>query len=647
MPNHSASAEERSTVDSVSTIAVPAPLRSALALLHISKREAARAVFFGVLALGSSIALAATSAWLIARASQMPPVMQLSVATVSVRAFGVSRGVFRYLERLASHSVALKGMANLRTEIYGRLAAGRLDTISALRRGDLLARVSKDVDDVGDLVVRGLLPGIVAAILSAGSVAFVGAFHVGAAVALALCIVLAGVLAPWLAQRAAKQTELHGSQARADMSALSHEIVTQSAEITVAGTLTSRLQDLARIESRLADATDRSARMEGMAQGISTFALGASALLAAVLGIPAVVDGSLAPVELAVIVLTPLAVFEILQPLSAAAIQMHTSRQAATRIMTLLTAAQPGVVQTGTAQPTAFQPTAFQSGATIRNATTPEPGSNHRTQPESSEIRPAIHLTARKLATGWPGHTVLDGLDLDVSPGRTIALVGESGTGKTTTLMTLAGLLKPHAGQIQANGQNLAEIDHHELAKDVLFLSEDAHIFETTVYENLRVARANLTRTEAHQALEQAGLGAWLDQLPNSLDTVLGSNAATISGGERRRLLLARALCSTASVLLIDEPAEHLDPATADRLLTDLIAQGRARTTEGKPAGKFAGSRNARTVIIATHRLTPLHKTDEVLILQEGRITDRGTHAELTQRNRAYAQALAAEASTI
>ena len=647
MPNYSASAEERSAVDSVSTIAVPAPLRSALSLLHISKREAARAVLFGVLALGSSIALAATSAWLIARASQMPPVMQLSVATVSVRAFGISRGVFRYLERLASHSVALKGMANLRTEIYGRLAAGRLDTISALRRGDLLARVSKDVDDVGDLVVRGLLPGIVAAILSAGSVAFVGAFHVGAAVALALCIVLAGVLAPWLAQHAAKQTELHGSQARADMSALSHEIVTQSAEITVAGTLTSRLQELARIESRLADATDRSARMEGMAQGISTFALGASALLAAVLGIPAVIDGSLAPVELAVIVLTPLAVFEILQPLPAAAIQMHTSRQAATRIMTLLTAAQPGVVQSGVVQPGAAQPTAFQSAATMPTATTPEPSSNHQTQPESSEIRPAIHLTARKLATGWPEHTVLDGLDLDATPGRAIALVGESGTGKTTTLMTLAGLLKPHAGQIQANGQNLAEIDHHELAKDVLFLSEDAHIFETTVYENLRVARANLTRTEAHQALEQAGLGTWLDQLPNSLDTVLGSNAATISGGERRRLLLARALCSTASVLLIDEPAEHLDPATADRLLTDLITQGRTRTPEGKPAGKSTGSRNARTVIIATHRLTPLHKTDEVLILQEGRITDRGTHAELTQRNRAYAQALAAEASTI
>lgn len=603
-----------------STPSPAAPLRRAVGLLHINKLEALRAVLMGVIALGSSIALAAASAWLIARASEMPPVLQLSVATVGVRTFGIARGLFRYLERLASHSVALKGMANLRTEIYARLAVGRLDNISSLKRGDLLARVSKDVDDVGDLVVRGILPGVVAAILATGSVVFVGIFHTGAAVALAACILLAGGLAPWLAQHAAKNTERETSQARADMSALSHEIVTQSAEITVAGTLDSKLDELAGIETKIFKATDRSAKMEGLAQGVFTFALVASAFLIAVLAIPAVRDGSLAPVELAVIVLTPLAVFEVLQGLPTAAIQVHTSRQAATRIMSLLDDSLA-----------LEKPTTSTEAASSRPA--PADGDVEEGVSGSSIIRSEgpVRISAQGLATGWPGHTVISGLDLTLEPGTTIGLVGASGSGKTTTLMTLAGLLAPHAGHLEVNGRDMSQIDHHELAKDVVFLSEDAHIFETTVYENLRVARGDLTRDEAHEALVGAGLEQWLTQLPNGMDTILGGDAGTVSGGERRRLLLARALSSSAQVILIDEPAEHLDPATADRLIEDLIIQGSG-----------SGTRE-RTLVIATHRLTPMHNADEVLILQEGTVADRGHHSDLLERNADYREALAAE----
>ncbi len=626
--------------------AVPVPLRRAVGLLNINKSHAVKAVLMGVISLGSSIALAAVSAWLIARASQMPPVMQLSVATVAVRTFGISRGVFRYLERLATHSVALQGMASLRTHIYARLATGDPAAAASLRKGDLLARVSADVDAVGDVVVRGIIPAAVAAVLSAGSVVFVGCFHIPSAIALAVCLLLAGVVAPWLAQKSAKENERDAAAARSDLSALTHQMLTHGAELSVAGSIPSSFRSLEQLERKIYSVADRTARLDGLAQGLSTFALVASALIAAVLGIPSVVDGSLAPVELAVIVLTPLAVFEVLQGLPAAAVQIHTSRSAATRIMSLLDESG-GIPQNLTSddepvekdaitvlaetlmmKPNKVKAQAAQGAASV-TATDEVEAADEGADSSGNSL---VTLRAQNLSTGWPQRTVLENLSLTVKPGSCVALVGPSGTGKTTTLMTLAGLLPPKSGAVYMNDQDVATVDIHEVTKHVAFIAEDSHIFETTVLENLRVARGTVTVEETIEALDQVGLTSWLEHLPQGVDTVLGANGTTISGGERRRLLIARALCSTASVLLIDEPAEHLDPATADALISELIAMNT----------RFA---TPRSLVIATHRLTPMAQAQEILILEQGRVTDRGTHTDLVQRNENYRLALAAEAS--
>lgn len=584
------------------------PLRRAITLLDIDRRRAAGAVALGVLALGSAIALAAVSAWLIARASQMPPVLTLSMATVAVRAFGISRGVFRYLERLASHAVALRGMASLRTRMYAELAAGRIESVAALRRGDLLARVGADVDTVGDVVVRGLLPAAVALVLGAGSVVLVGTLHVGAAAALAACLVLSGVVGPWLAARGAATAERRSAEARADMAAISLDIVDNAAALTVSGALDSRRAALREADARLAAATDSGARTSGLAAAVASLSVGLAVLAALVLAIPSVTDGALSEVALAVVVLTPLAVFEITQVLPAAAIQVRRSREAATRIMALLDAAAVTEAPTSSeAQPTPALP---------RPRTTDQ-----------------VSLIASDLVCGWPGQTpTLTGLDLTLTPGRSIALVGPSGTGKTTTLLTLAGLIPQRAGRLLLDGVPLSTVSHDEAAEEVVFTAEDAHVFDTTVLENLRVARGSVTEEEARDALERAGLGAWLAALPDGVHTRLGADASSISGGERRRLLLARALCSDASVLLVDEPAEHLDPQTADALVTDLLRLG-------------ADPRHPRAVVVATHRLSALGASDEVLLLGDGVVRARGTHADLLATSADYAQAVAAESA--
>lgn len=565
----------------------PGTLRRAVRLLDLDPRRFALALLLGTLALGCGVALAAVSAWLIARASQMPPVLQLSVATVAVRAFGIGRGVLRYLERLVSHDVALRGMTALRTELYERLAVARPETLLRLRRGDLLARVGADVDTVGDVVVRGLLPAGVAAALGAGTVLAMCAFWPPAGLALAACLLLAGVAAPALAARAARTTEQRALQSRADMTATALGLLDDAGPLLVSGRATTELSALRESDRRLAAATDAGAGPAAVAAGLGQVAVGLAVLAALVTGVPAIGAGLLTPVELAVVVLTPLAAFEATSLLPAAAIQVQRSRAAAARILALLDA------------PTDADPTDDAPGR--------------------------LPLVATDLAAGWPGATaVVEGLDLDLRPGRSVAIVGPSGTGKTTTLLTLAGLLPRRGGSLTLDGHDVSGLGRDSVVGAVVVGTEDAHVFGTTVLENLRVARGDVSAAEATEVLARVGLGDWLAGLPDGLDTLLGPDARTVSGGERRRLLVARALLSPAALLLVDEPAEHLDPERADALVSDLL-------------------RDPRGVVVVTHQLSPLEAADEVLWLEDGRVRARGTHTELVATSPGYREALGRE----
>ncbi len=585
------------------------PLWRAVALLGVRPARVALAVLLGVLGLGCAVALAAVSAWLIARASQMPPVLALSVATVGVRAFGIGRGVFRYVERLTSHDVALRGMANLRTALYRRLAVGRPEATLRLRRGDLLTRVGADVDAVGDAVVRGLLPIAVAAVLGVGTVVAMSLFLPAAGLSLAACLLLAGVVAPWLAARAARTTEQRAVHARAALSTVALGLLDDAGPLTVQGRAPQELAALREADRELASAADAGARPAALGALLGSLATGLATLAALLLGVPAVQSGALAPVELAVIVLTPLASFEAVNVLPTAAIQLQRSRAAARRIMSLLDAAAPdgGV------------PVELSDDPGLSPATSPAP-----------QGPPPTELLARGLACGWPGRApVVDALDLDVRPGRSIAVVGPSGAGKTTLLLTLAGLIPRQGGSLELGDFPLERLPHDEIARSVVLTSEDAHVFETSVLENLRVSRGDVTPEEAVAALERAGLGQWLAALPDGVSTELGPDAQSVSGGERRRLLLARALLSHAPLLLVDEPAEHLDAETADRLVRDLLSQGSDDARRG--------------VVVVTHRLSPLDAADEILVVEGGRVTGRGSHEDLLAAHAGYRDGFARE----
>jgi ATP-binding cassette subfamily C protein CydC len=584
------------------------PLRRAIAAMQTSPWRVALACLTGSAALACTIALIGTSGWLISRAAQHPPVLYLMVAVVAVRTFGIGRGVLRYAERLASHDVALRGIVTLRTTVYARLAAADPAVAADLRRGDLLARIGADVDAIGDVVVRALLPFATAALTTLLSVVALALVLPAAGAVLAAAVLVAGIAAPVLVGLAARRDLRDTVAARSAMSGEVQSLLDGLPELTVARAVTERQHRLGRADRDLGRTLERAARPAAGAAALSTTAMGAAVVGCLAVGVRAVAAGELRPVFLAVVTLVPLAVAEVVSGLPAAATVLVRARQAAERVVALLDCV-----------PMEREPAPSSENSTWERTMLGERGGSH--------------LRAEALECGRPGRPpVVRGVDLELPAGRRIAVVGPSGGGKSTLLLTLAGLLPPTGGRLSLNGTDVADQDPGLVRRTVHLCTDDAHVFTTTVRENLRIAAPGADDADLCAVLDRAGLTGWLSGLPAGLDTMIGDPSGPgarlsgwpLSGGERRRLLIARALLTGADILLADEPTEHLDPRTADALVEELFATG-------------------RTVVVVTHRITGLQAADEVLVLSDNRITARGRHEDLLNTHPPYRDAWLAE----
>ncbi|MCF8609662.1 thiol reductant ABC exporter subunit CydC [Gordonia sp. HY285] len=526
------------------------PLLRALDFAGVRRHTPLVAIGLGAAGALSALGLAALSAWLITRAWQMPPVLYLSVAVTAVRALGISRALFRYLERLATHDVALRAMATARARLYRALAGG--DPAATVRsdRSALLARTADDVDEIGDAVVRGLVPMAVGAVTSVAAVAIMAVVSPLSAVVLAGALVISGVIAPWSAARASTRIVADGAHARERVGADVTGLLWHAGELTVARRRESALARLRDADADHARAVDAAAARQAGAASLTPVAMLVSVVAAAVIAVDLAsrvsgslmdvssTDGAVTPMLFGVLVLLPLSSFESTGPLTDAAIAWERGRQSAARVMALVDAAGPPRV----AADPVFDP------------------------------RPAT-VTVRGLQWGYDVPLgPADGVDLDLRPGDRLLVTGRSGAGKSTLGMTLAGLLEPLDGSVTS--------DPADLRCAAAYFAEEAHLFSTSVRENLRVARGDATDGEIVDALTDVGLGRWLAGLPDGLDTEL-AGAASVSGGQRRRILLARALLHTAPVVVLDEPTEHLDRDDAPGLLrricdrTDLFGPDR------------------------------------------------------------------------
>ncbi|MEV0737764.1 thiol reductant ABC exporter subunit CydD [Streptomyces sp. NPDC050549] len=540
----------------------------------------ALALLLGSLALGSAVGLMATSGWLISRASQQPPVLYLMVAVTATRAFGIGRAVFRYAERLVSHDAVLRMLADTRVAVYRRLErlapAGLRDT----RRGDLLSRLVADVDALQDYWLRWLLPAGVAATVSAATVGFTAWLLPEAGAVLAAGLLAAGVGVPLVTGAVARRAERRLAPARGVLATRVTELLTGTAELTVAGALPARSAEARRADGVLTRIASRAATATALGDGLTALISGLTVAATALVAAQAVAAGRLSGVVTAVVVLTPLAAFEAVLGLPLAVQYWQRVRKSAERVYEVLDAPEP-----------------------VR-------------EPERPRQAPAspFPLVVQGLAARHTGQDrdALAGLDLTLEKGRRVAVVGSSGSGKTTLAQVLLRFLDADAGSYTLAGVDAYSLDGDDVRRLVGLCAQDAHLFDSSVRENLLLAKKDATEGELRAALERVRLLDWADGLPDGLDTLVGEHGARLSGGQRQRLALARALLADFPVLVLDEPAEHLDLATADALTADLLA-----ATEG------------RTTLLITHRLAGLEDVDEVIVLDEGQVVQRGTYAGL------------------
>ena len=565
-----------------------APLRRTLALARPAAGRLAIATLFGAGAIGAAIGLIATSAWLISRSSQRPQESAVAIAIVGVQFFALSRGLCRYWERLVGHDAAFRVLSALRVSVYQQLERLAPLGLPAFRSGDLLARLVHDVDSMQDLLLRVVPPFAIALIVGAVTVGVVWWMLPAAGLILLVALVLAATVVPWLTAVLAARAEGRQAAARGDLTASVVDLLEGAAELAVNGALEAQLRRVMEADAELTRVARAGARTAGIGRGTTVVLSGLAAWGALIVGVAAVRGGRLDGVLLAGIALIPLVAFELVAGLPTATQTMARVRRSATRVFDVLDAPVPVL------EPA--HPVALADGPRA--------------------------LGVRDLRARYPGEArwALAGVDLDLSPGTRVAIVGPSGAGKSTLAGALLRFLDYEAGSVALDGTEIAMLDGDTYRRVVGLIAQHAHIFDSTLEENLRLARRDATQEDLRGALAAVRLLEWTERLPHGLGTEVGERGTRLSGGQRQRLAVARALLADFPVLVLDEPVEHLDTATADAILAELLAATRDRA-----------------VLLITHRLTGLADVDEVLFIDRGEVVERGTHAELLAAGGRYA----------
>ncbi|MEU3140618.1 thiol reductant ABC exporter subunit CydC [Nocardiopsis alba] len=561
------------------------PLRRMIALARPRSARFALGVLLGAAATGSGVALLGVAAWMLATAADHPSITALSVAVVATRALGVSKGVSRYMERLVTHDAAFRTLAEVRVRVYERLA--RTEPFGRFRSGDLVSRLVNDTESTLDLLVRGLTPPLVSVLTGGATVLFLTVVYVPGGMLLAGGLLLAGLAVPLMAAALSRGPGRREARARGTLSTTLVDTLQGAPDLIAYGAMDRQVAKVEEADAELTRVARRDAATLGLSAGAHALITGLTVWGALFLGVLAVEDGSIDATALAVLVLTTLAAFEIVAPLPAVAARLGAIRESGARLF--------GVLDT--------PPAITVDEERERDGGTPV---------IDPDTEASVRVEGLRVRYGPDEPWALDGIDLEIPAGATVAVIGPSGAGKSTLASILLRFRDPDGGRVEVGGTDITDRPADEVRGVVSGVPQDPHVFASTLRENLRLARPGADDEELWEALRRARLAHDVEAMPRGLDTRVGSHGLGLSGGMRQRLALARAVLAAPRVLVLDEPTAHLDPDTRDAVVEDLLSAARGFST-----------------LLITHDLTGLDRVDRIYVIRDGRVVQSGTHEEL------------------
>jgi thiol reductant ABC exporter CydC subunit len=544
------------------------------------------AVLLGVATVAANVGLLATAAYVISASALVTFLGALVIPIYLVRLFGVSRAGARYAERLVAHDLTFGLLADFRTSFYARLEPLAPARLLRHRTGDLLSRIVGDVEELQNVYLRIVAPVAVAFVTSLLTFVLLYSFDPLLALVALGFLLAAGIGVPLLVRRLVRKLGRKQLELRGELNARIVDGVQGAQDLIAFGREEDQERAVATLNRRLGRLQGRMAFVTGLQNALGDLLMNLAMLSVLVLAIPLVSGGEVRGVYLAFLALVVLGSFEAVQPLGSAFQFLGRSIGAGERLFEIVDA-EPEV----------------------KDPAGPLPiPRNHELEFDKVGFR-----------YGNEDRFALEGVSFTLERGKRVAVVGPSGAGKSTLAGLVLRFWDPTDGEISIGGRDVRCCAQDDVRALIGVVSQDTHVFNDTLRANLLLARPGATEDDLRTVLARAQLDELAERLPRGLDSPLGEQGLKLSGGERQRLSVARALLKDAPLFVLDEPTANLDPAT-ERDLLDAVY----RATQD------------RATLVITHRLVRMENMDEILVLERGRIVERGTHTELVAGHGTY-----------
>ncbi len=545
-------------------------------------------LILGLLGLGSGAMLLFTSGYLISKSSLQPVnIMIVYVPIVAVRAFSIGQAVFLYLQRLVGHDIVLRILEHMRTKLYRIVEPQALFLRSRFQSGNLLGVLSEDIEHLQDLYLRTIFPSVLALLLYSILIVVFGFFDIVFALMMSLMLGVVVFLIPFLSLIVTRRRHIKIKRHRNQLYALLTDAAFGLMDWKASGRTNEFLRHYERESDSLQEEETKVKRWQHIRDGLLQLTVG--------LVIVAVMYWSSVQADKGVISATVIAGFVLMI--------MSTSDS----LTSVSHAIEP-------------LPAFEDSISRIQQIEKLDVRSVEHTEEKQNEFETKLQagIQIDNLSYRYPeGHEqAFEKFSLQIEPKSKTAILGKSGTGKSTLLKLLAGVLKPSEGTIRING---LEANRSLLGTQIAVLNQKPHLFDTSVGNNVRIGRPEASDEEVWSALEQAQIAEYISSLPQGLDTPMREMGGRFSGGERQRIAFARILLQNTPVFIFDEPTIGLDPNTEHALLKTMLKASKEKT-----------------VIWVTHHLAHIEKMDNIIFLQDGKIAMQGTHEKLMKTNEKY-----------